>query len=118
MPTRHSFDPTARGRIASESSDLPPPNRTIVTAPLSAAVGTVPVPEIANILVELRGAIAQCLIELRSSELDPRQKSSTISNLCASIARIVGIDTIKGADFTRLSDKELVELGKKLLGEL
>jgi len=34
------------------------------------------------------------------------------------VARIVGINMLKDVDFTRLSDKELVELGKKLLGEL
>jgi hypothetical protein len=94
-----------------------PSNRIIVTTPTS-PIGAIPAPEISALIQELRGAVAQSLLELRGVHIGPKDRALIISHLTRAITGLVALDAMTHVDLDAMSDKDLVDLGHKLMKDI
>lgn len=92
-------------------------HRIVVTTPTS-PIGSVPAPEITALILELRGAVAQSLLELRGADVGLKDRSLIISHLTRSITGLVALDAMTHVDLHKLTDSELVDLGHKLMKDV
>jgi len=82
-------------------------------------IGKVPAPETEAIIVELRLAIGQALMELRNEVCTLRERATIISLMTKSIKdlnQITKLDQI--LDITKLSDEELKTYAEKIIANM
>ena len=93
-------------------------NRILVVNSPTSPIGSVPAPEIGALIQELRGAVAQSLLELRSANVGPKDRALIISHLTRAITGLVALNAMNSVDLTQLDDKDLIDLGHKLMKDM